>query len=171
MKQIVVSGVLLALLSSCSGISGFFPKKPAVESVPAEPVLPAVNEVESAVLSPETAAPPPPPAARTVETLDTTTPAQRAAAVAPAKAPNKALGKTIVTLGSPTEPGLWIKTPLTKVEAQGRVTNLANGKSSVVTMIPLEGPATAGSRMSLAALRLIEASLADLTEVSVALEN
>ena len=42
---------------------------------------------------------------------------------------------------------------------QGRVTNPANGKSSLVTLIPLDGPATAGSRMSLAAMRLIDLSL------------
>ena len=133
--------------------------------------MPPVEEVETAVLAPETAAPPPPPAARTVEALDTTTPEQRAAAVAPPAAPSKVLGKTVVSLGSPTEPGLWIKTPLTKVETQGRVTNPANGKTSLVTLIPLEGPVTAGSRMSLPALRLIGASLTDLTEVEVALES
>jgi hypothetical protein len=66
---------------------------------------------------------------------------------------------------------LWLKTPLVSSEQQGRVTNPANGKSSLVTLIPIDGPATAGSRMSLAALRLIEASLTDLTEVEVALEG
>lgn len=127
--------------------------------------------VTEAVLAPETAAPPPPVAAKTADALDTTTPEQRAAASAPATEPTKALGKTVASLGSPTEPGLWLKTPLVKVEAQGRVTNLANGRSSVVTLIPIEGPVTAGSRMSLAALRLIGASLTELTEVEVALEG
>ena len=64
-----------------------------------------------------------------------------------------------------------MKTPLVSTEQQGRVTNPANGKSSLVTLIPIDGPNTAGSRMSLAALRLIEASLTDLTEVEVALEG
>jgi len=36
-------------------------------------------------------------------------------------------------------------------------------------LIPIDGPDTAGSRMSLAALRLIGASLTDLTEVEVSL--
>lgn len=81
------------------------------------------------------------------------------------------MGKTVASLGSPTEPGLWLKTPLVQTEAQGRVTNPANGKSSLVTLIPIDGPNTAGSRMSLAALRLIGASLTDLTEVEVALES
>lgn len=177
MKQVMISSSLVALLSGCSGFGDFFQNEPAPVVVPLDPSLPPsdvdvdVDEVEEAVLAPATAAPPPPPAARTVEALDTTTPAQRAAAVAPPKAASRGLGKTVVSLGSPTEPGLWIKTPLTKVEAQGRVTNPANGKSSLVTLLPLDGPATAGSRMSLAALRLIGASLADLTEVEVALEG
>jgi hypothetical protein len=34
-------------------------------------------------------------------------------------------------------------------------------------LIPIDGPATAGSRMSLSALRLIGASLTDLTSVEV----
>ena len=66
---------------------------------------------------------------------------------------------------------MWIKTPLVDTEMQGRVTNTENGKSAAVTLIPIEGEATAGSRMSLAALRLIDASLTDLTKVEVALEG
>ena len=89
----------------------------------------------------------------------------------PPEATSRQLGTTGVSLGAPTEPGLWLKTPLVQAEAQGRVTNPANGKSSAVTLLPIDGPATAGSRMSLAALRLIEASLTDLTEVQVALEG
>lgn len=128
-----------------------------VAAVPADPVM--------------TSAPPPPPAAKTVQTLDTTTAEQRAEAAAPAtpSATSKSLGTTIATLGSPTEPGFWLKTPLVKTETSGRVTNKANGKSSVVTLIPIDGPATGGSHMSLPAMRLIEASLTDLTEVEVTL--
>ena len=170
MKKIVVSGVLVALLSGCSTVGGFLRKDPA-PAVAADAALPPAAEVETAALAPATAAPPPPTAARTADALDTTTPEQRAAAVAPAQSPSKSLGKTVVSLGSPTEPGLWVKTPLVKTESQGRVTNLANGKSSLVTLLPLDGPATAGSRMSLPALRLIGASLTDLTEVEVALEG
>ncbi|QUJ77993.1 hypothetical protein KDD17_08430 [Sulfitobacter albidus] len=120
-----------------------------------------------------TAAPPPPPAAKTQEALDTTSAAQRAAAAAPAapEETSKLLGTTVASLGSPTEPGFWLKTPLVKTETKGRVTNKANGKSSAVTLIPIDGPATGGSRMSLPAMRLIEASLTDLTEVEVTLEG
>ena len=147
------------------GIGHGAAQQASVAEVPAEP------KVTATVLTPATAAPPPPEAAKTAAALDTTTPEQRAAAAAPASEATQKLGKTVASLGSPTEPGLWLKTPLVKVEAQGRVINLANGKSSLVTLIPIDGPVTAGSRMSLAALRLIGASLADLTEVEVALEG
>lgn len=175
MKKIVISSVLVVGLAGCAGFTerlGLAPRAAEAEA-PADPFVAAETEAAAEVpdLAPETAAPPPPPEARTAEALDTTTPEQRAAATAPPEEPTKALGKTVVSLGSPTEPGLWLKTPLVKSEQQGRVTNPANGKSSVVTLIPIDGPATAGSRMSLAALRLIEASLTDLTEVEVALEG
>lgn len=118
-----------------------------------------------------TAAPPPPAAARTQETLDTTTPAQRAQAAAPVSGGVSAssLGTTIASLGSPSEPGFWLKTPLVQTQTAGRVTNKTNGKSSAVTLIPIDGPATGGSRLSLPAMRLIEASLTDLTELDVTL--
>jgi hypothetical protein len=131
----------------------------------------AESSAGATALAPETAAPPPPASATTADTLDTTTPEQRAAASAPAASAGQSLGRTVATLGSPSEPGLWLKTPLVKAERKGRVTNPANGKSSAVTLIPIDGPATAGSRMSLAAMRLIGASLTDLTTVEVSLEG
>lgn len=137
---------------------------------PVDPFLPSQTGQDAPALDPATAAPPPPPAAQTAAALDTTTPEQRAAASAPA-AKTTALGKTIASLGSPSEPGLWLKTPLVDKEQQGRVTNPANGKSSLVTLIPIEGPATGGSRMSLSAMRLIGASLTDLTEVTVSVDG
>ncbi|SFS72773.1 hypothetical protein SAMN04488040_1769 [Sulfitobacter marinus] len=126
-----------------------------------------IADMDKATYDPVTSAPRPPAAARTVEALDTTTAEQRAAAVTPAAAGARALGTTVVSLGSATEPGLWIKTPLVKAEMQGRVTNPATGRSSTVMLIPIHGPVTAGSRMSLAALRLIGASLTDLTRVEI----
>ena len=97
-----------------------------------------------------------------------TTATQRTAATAPAAA-TPVLGQTVVSLGSPSEPGMWLKTPLVKIEQQGRVTHPTTGKSSPVTLIPISGPATGGSRLSLSAMRLIGAALTDLTEVTVSL--
>ncbi len=183
MKRIAITSVIVLGVAGCGGFAerfGLDKLKPAAKTAeaaavdvapPVDPFVQDAPAVEATTLAPETAAPPPPKAAKTAEALDTTTPEQRAAAAAPAATPTKALGKTVATLGSPTEPGLWLKTPLVSSEQKGRVTNPANGKSSVVTLIPIDGPATAGSRMSLAAMRLIEASLTDLTEVEVSLES
>ncbi|MEP5732436.1 MAG: hypothetical protein ABJL67_24060 [Sulfitobacter sp.] len=178
MKKIIVSSIVVVGLSGCTQVTGVAERfglgadKPdGIVAAPSDPFVKNEDAGAAAVLAPETAAPLPSPVARTPEALDTTTPEQRAAAAAPAQTSGATLGKTVVSLGSPTEPGLWLKTPLVQSEVQGRVTNPATGKSSLVTLIPLDGPDTAGSRMSLAALRLIEASLTDLTEVEVALEG
>lgn len=168
MKRFLTSTTLIALVAGCAGISERFGLEGAAPT-PVVAEVPEAAEVAQTTLAPETAAPPPPPSATTAAALDTTTAAQRAAAAAPPETPSTALGQTIVSLGSPTEPGLWLKTPLVSSEQQGRVTNPANGKSSLVTLIPIDGPNTAGSRMSLAAMRLIEVSLTDLTEVEVSL--
>ncbi|WP_254796749.1 hypothetical protein [Sulfitobacter albidus] len=163
----------MALLLSACGNIGLFQPEDTVTAPPPEAEVSA-QEVAEVAPDPElTAAPPPPPAAKTQEALDTTSAAQRAAAAAPAapEETSKLLGTTVASLGSPTEPGFWLKTPLVKTETKGRVTNKANGKSSAVTLIPIDGPATGGSRMSLPAMRLIEASLTDLTEVEVTLEG
>jgi hypothetical protein len=85
---------------------------------------------------------------------------------APAKA-SGALGVTIASLGSPAETGLWLKTPLVKAQQMGRVAY--QGKTVNVTLIPIDGPATAGSRMSLQAFQALGAPLTDLVEVNVSL--
>lgn len=109
----------------------------------------------------------PPQDARTVEEFDTTTEADRAAARAPARGAARDLGLTIASLGAPTEPGFWLKTPLVSAPGRGRVENPANGMSAQVDLIPIDGPKTAGSRMSLAAMRALGADLAGLPEVRV----
>ncbi|MFT6674619.1 MAG: hypothetical protein ACJAVM_000802 [Sulfitobacter sp.] len=163
--------MLISLL--CLGLSGCGALMPrlGLPGPQGDPAAPASPEAEQVALAPDTRAPPPPADAKTAAALDTTTPAQRASAARPATASSRDLGRTVVSLGSPTEPGLWLKTPLVRAQFQGRVTDPASGKSSRVTVIPIDGPATGGSRMSLAAMRLIGLSLTDLTEVAVALED
>ena len=170
MIRILTISALVLGVAGCGDFAAGFGLNKAKPSAVA-PAVPEATEVAVATLAPETAAPPPPRSAVTAEALDTTTPAQRAAAAAPATTATKSLGKTVASLGSPTEPGLWLKTPLVSTEQQGRVTNPSNGKSSLVTLIPIDGPATAGSRMSLAAMRIIELPLTDLSEVDVALDG
>ena len=77
------------------------------------------------------------------------------------------LGRTIASLGNPGEPGLWLKTPLVSAARNGRVYNPAINQTIAVTLIPIEGPSTAGSRLSLAAMQALGASPADLVEVDV----
>ncbi|MEC7763930.1 MAG: D-galactarate dehydratase [Pseudomonadota bacterium] len=112
-------------------------------------------------------APPPPTGARTEDAFDTTTEEERAAAVAaPEPAGERSLGTTVATLGSPTDPGIWMETPLVSAVTQGRV-EAENGKSVKLELRPIDGPATAGSRISLPALRLLEVGLAGLHTLSV----
>lgn len=128
--------------------------------------------------TPETAAPqdqatatgiaPVPTAARTVDDFDTTTTEQKNTAVTTAATGGGAdLGVTIASLGAPSEPGFWLKTPLVSAAAKGRVVYPQTGKSVAVDLIPIDGPKTAGSRMSLAAMRLVGAPFTGLPEIRV----
>lgn len=114
----------------------------------------------------------PPANARRVEQFDTTSLAERQAAEAAAKAKaasgqGKALGRTVASLGDVTVPGLWLRTPLVSEAVTGRVVYLKTGKVVELDLRPIEGPKTAGSQISLAALRVLGAPLTDLSEVDV----
>lgn len=148
-------------LTACAelGIEG---QKPAGRPQAEAAAVPA----EVATAAATTVAPVPRPTARTAAELDTTSKEQRAAAATPASGGAK-LGSTIASLGNPTEPGFWVKTPLVKQATKGRIVNPANGKSANVDLIPLDGPASAGSQVSLAALRLLGVSLTDLPKLDV----
>jgi len=80
---------------------------------------------------------------------------------------NGALGATVASLGNAAEPGLWLKTPLVQQQAAGRAEVSASGNSVAVTLIPIEGPATAGSRLSLQAMQALGVGLTDLVELRV----
>ncbi|MEL6888289.1 MAG: hypothetical protein AAFO86_06230 [Pseudomonadota bacterium] len=77
------------------------------------------------------------------------------------------LGRTVASLGNAAEPGLWMKTPLVQSERSGTVYYPETNKSVQVTLIPIDGPTTAGSRLSLEAMQAIGAPLTGLTEVDV----
>ena len=136
-----------------------------------EPVPVAVTTTVAPVEPVETLdpdPPPPPPAgARTAEEFDTTSEEDRAAAVeAPAAPGAVALGTTIASLGSPTVPGIWLETGLVTELAQGRV-ETAEGASVAVELRPSGGAASAGSQISLAAMRLLDVPLTALPELTV----
>ena len=160
MTRIFISVSLVALLAGCGDMGARLGQPRSA------PEAAATNQAGAATRPP--ARPVAPPAgATTAEQFDTTSAEDRAKAAAPVKSGTRSLGTTVASLGSPTEPGFWLKTPLVKSETPGRVTNPKTGKSAAVTLIPIDGPPTAGSRMSLPALRLIGASLSALTQVEV----
>lgn len=143
-----------ALVSGCAGgVSLHLPsRKPAPVEAPPGDV-------------PQTAAPIPAAAAHTAEALDTTTKAQRVAATAPAPRPEHELGRSVVALGDPTDPGFWAKTPLVKDPQDGRLVYPETGASVLVELRPLEG--ASGTQVSLAALRVLGTSLTALPELII----
>ena len=95
--------------------------------------------------------------------LDTTTAAEKAAAVAaPQAGDGRALGRVVVGLGSPAEQGFWLKSPLIAAPGKGRVVT-ADGKSVAVDLMP----GTGGALLSLAAFRALGLGLTDLPEVTI----
>ncbi|MDO5703857.1 MAG: hypothetical protein Q4G49_02140 [Paracoccus sp. (in: a-proteobacteria)] len=156
-------------LSACATATTQTTTRPAstaaTRTAPETPQAPEVLQAAAAV----TRAPAPRPSARATATqLNTTTAAQRAAAAEkPAAAGEARLGTTVASLGDATQPGFWIKTPLVKTKAVGRIVNPANGKSAKVDLIPLDGPASGGSQVSLPALQLLGISLTDLPTIEV----
>lgn len=106
-----------------------------------------------------------PASSRSVAQLDASA-AEKAAATAPTATGGR-LGTTIASLGDATEGGFWIKTPLVKAPGKGRIVDKATGKSVNVDLLPLAGPASAGSQVSLPALTTLGADLTDLPELEV----
>ncbi len=160
MKRWSVVLPVVALLSGCAALTGDAPG--AGDGLADDQVRPQSRPAGVA----------PSASARTEEEFDTTTAEERMAAqVMPAAGGERSLGRTVASLGSPSEPGFWLRTPLVREEGPGRVVYPETGRSVKVTLIPIDGPPTGGSRMSLSALRLIGAPLAGLPEVEVFAEN
>lgn len=162
MKQffpILPALLVITLFAGCADFSAPFGGKPAS---PGTSALDAATPQQAARL-PGLAAPPPKPGARTAAALDTTTPAQRAAAVnAPKTGGERALGRVSVALGNVTEPGFWLRGAVVKTAGAGRVVT-ASGASVQVELLPGMGAA----QLSLAAYRALGLGLTDLPEVTV----
>jgi len=110
--------------------------------------------------------------ARTAEQFDVTPRREReVAASIPKPGGEVLLGSTVASLGDPTQPGFWLRTPLVSSAGPGRVVFPGTGKSSAVALLPLAGPVTGGSRISLAAMRLVEAPLTELPTIEVYKSN
>lgn len=106
-------------------------------------------------------------AAQTVTQLDRSSTTERATAAAAPSSGEIRLGTTVASLGDPSQSGFWVKTPLVRAEGSGRVVNPATGKSAKVRLIPLGGPASGGSQVSLPALQMLGVSLTDLPTLEV----
>lgn len=75
-----------------------------------------------------------------------------------------ALGETVATLDA-TEPGRWLKTPLVSIEQTGTIA--FGAKRLAVRLIPIDGPETGGSLISLEAMRAIDAPLTGFPKLQV----
>lgn len=133
---------------------------------PSAAVTQAATTVTAAV-APTRTAPTPRANARSAADFNTTSAEQRAEAARPATSTERKLGDTIASLGDPTQPGFWIKTPLVRAPGQGRIVNPENNRSAKVELIPLAGPVSGGSQVSLPALQLIGVDLTDLPSIAV----
>ena len=152
-RRVTLGFLCLSVLSGCAELGLVQQRETAL----------ATEEPVEAVTNPELAAPPPPPAARTVEQFDTTTDEQRIAASAPSSG-GTLLGTTIASLGDPGRAGFWAETDLVSAVTSGRLVYPATGKSVEVELTPASG---GGSRVSLAAMRVLEAPLTDLPVLEV----
>lgn len=110
----------------------------------------------------ETRLRPAPPGARTAAAFDTTTEAQKAAALA-APAGGAEIGRVVASLGNPAEQGFWLRSGLVEAPRPG-VVRLASGATVQVDLLPLAG---GGPQLSLAAFRALGLGLTDLPQVIV----
>jgi hypothetical protein len=158
---------LAAMMGLGLAVAGCTPTAKTEDKPAGEPTQAASAEQVSAATA-ITRAPAPRAVARaTPAQLDTTTKEQRdAASKAPVASGETKLGTTVGSLGNPSEGGFWIKTPLVKARAMGRVVNPATGKSAKVELIPLTSGGS-GSQVSLPALQLLGVSLTDLPTLEV----
>ena len=151
-RFVFLAGVALTL-SGCAVIGGFGGKKAAApppgglatEFAPAVTVTPLGGS------------------GATAASLDQTSAAEKAAALAaPAAGGEKLLGKSVAALGPPAEAGLWVQSLLIKEKGQGRVV-AANGKSLSLEL----RPGTGGALLSLSAYQALGISLTELPEITI----
>ncbi len=168
MKNLVKTSVVILTGLFLAGCDGNFSQGGVFKPKPDEPDKVENDSGPRPAARPAAVAAKPAATAHTAEQFDTTTAEQRAEAVVEASSGGaRKLGTTIASLGNPAEAGFWIKTPLVSKPSKGRVEYPATGKSVAVDLIPIDGPKTAGSRVSLATLRLLGAPLAGLPELIV----
>ncbi len=147
--------VLLGLaIAGCSETT-----RPQSGSAPMSAMSPSESNVEAVV---------PTSNAATAEQFDTTSAAERkAAASAPPQISEVRLGTTVASLGDPADPGFWAETGLVDRVTMGRLEFPGAGTSVKVELRPSGGSPGSGTRVSLPAMRVLEAPLTALPELVV----
>lgn len=139
MKRIVFFGVLVGL-SGCGALERVTPDFLRQDPPPATDEPPATQpEVES-------------------NTLATPSPAPRP--------PGGELGVVIVSLGDPSQPGMWVKTALVDTPTPGRLIT-QDGATLTVDLLPLGAGADGGAQISLEALRALGLPLTGLAPITL----
>lgn len=150
MRKIFIMTLALTAVSGCAVLDRL---RPGAATAPAAPVAAPGATAPAPVLG----------AGATAATLDTTTAAQKQAALAaPAASGERELGKVAVSLGSPAEPGIWLRSALVTAPGKGRVLT-ASGQSVAVDLLPGQGSA----QLSLAAFVALGLPLTALPQVTV----
>lgn len=144
MKKLVIALLLFPPLAGCALLDRAPPAAPAAAA-------PTVSIT---------------PLARSAAALDSTTEAERSAALAAGPGKGAELGRVTVTLGNPTEPGFWLRSALVTAPAKGRVVTDQDASVSVDLL-----PGTSGAQLSLAAFRALGLPLTGLPSVAVFTEN
>lgn len=147
--QIIRTLALVVALPALAGCSVFDGLRPAPTASPAAP--PAAAPVARPVMGQGNSA----------AALDRTTEAERATALA-TRAQGGELGRVVVSLGPPSEGGLWLRAPVVKVAGRGHV-RTAQGQTLAVDLEPGEG----GAILSFGAFRALNLPLTSLPEVTV----
>lgn len=88
-------------------------------------------------------------------------------AARPEPATSGLLGTTVASLGDATREGFWMETPLVDTATKGKVRYPKTGREVKVDLIPRAGAVSAGSSLSLGAMRLLDVPLTGLAEVEV----
>lgn len=85
----------------------------------------------------------------------------------PAPEAGTVLGETVASLGSPSEGGLWLRTPMVAAPRPGEVVALSGGARAQVELRPSGGEPGAGSRLSIAGFRALALPVTALPELRV----
>lgn len=162
--------LLFAVLIALAGCA------PAASFLRSAERVPESERLDIAAQRPDSATPRPTPRASggplgsaglRPEQLDQTSPAERAAALAPSGAQGQLLGQTLASLGSPADPGIWLRTGLVTQVGQGRVEVIGGGGELRVELRPSGSAPGGGSQLSLAAFSALGIPLTQLIELRV----